>query len=73
MLLIWIFRLALVTTFILGLIVSAGCARLPECRIACVHIPAPPAKPTADLVLRYSGREIGVVVEVERIARETGD
>jgi hypothetical protein len=66
---IWAFRIALVITFVLGLIVSTGCTP-PTVRVETVHLGK---KNTADVALRWKTHALRFVVDVERVVREVDD
>lgn len=61
---VWMFRVALVITFVLGLIVSAGCTPMPTMRVKVVRLGA---KPKADIAYRWKGCEVVVVIDVESV------
>ncbi len=62
----WVSMVIMMVLCIGLLVVASGCA-MPELRVKAVHLVEPPAKNTADIVVRYSGREIAVSVEVEAV------
>lgn len=71
--LVWTFRILIVLTAVLGILVTLGGCTLPTVRVKCVHLVEPPAKSTADVAVRYKGSEFVTSVEIERIQREDSE